>query len=77
MTIFAAFTLFRAELILPWIVLYIGPDVFLPVASALAAIAGFLLMFWQRVVGLVFRVFGRGTKPAPPADGAKSATKQD
>jgi hypothetical protein len=36
-----------------WVILYIGPDVMLPLTSALAAIAGVLLMFWQRVVGLL------------------------
>ena len=46
--------------------LYIGPDVFLPITSALAAIAGVLLMFWQRVVGLVGRLFGRTSKPTSP-----------
>lgn len=50
-------------LVLP-AVLYIGPDVFLPLTSALAAIAGVLLMFWQRIVGLVGRLFGR-SKRAP------------
>lgn len=44
------------------VVLYIGPDVFLPLTSALAAIAGVLLMFWQRVVGLVGRLLGRPSK---------------
>jgi len=43
--------------ILPWILLYIGPDVFLPIASAFAAIAGALLMFWNRVVGLVKKLW--------------------
>jgi hypothetical protein len=47
-------------------VLYIGPDVFLPLASALAAIAGVLLMFWQRVVSVVGRLFGRTSKPSQP-----------
>ncbi len=37
--------------ILPWVLLYIGPDVFLPLTSALAAIVGVVLMFWQRLVG--------------------------
>jgi hypothetical protein len=48
---------------------YIGPDVFLPVTSALAAIAGFLLMFWHRVTAFVMRMFGRAPKPptSPPA----------
>ncbi len=30
---------------------YIGPDALMPLASALAAVGGFLLMFWRRVVG--------------------------
>jgi undecaprenyl pyrophosphate phosphatase UppP len=38
---------------LPIIMLYIGPETMLPLASALAAIAGVLLMFWQRFVGLL------------------------
>jgi len=38
--------------VLPWAtLLYIGPDVFLPLASALAAVAGVAMMFWQRLVG--------------------------
>jgi hypothetical protein len=40
-----------------WLVLYIGPDVFLPVLSALAGALGVLLMFWQRVTGLVARLW--------------------
>ena len=56
------------------VLLYIGPDVFLPLTSALAAIAGVLLMFWQRIVGLVGRIFGRSSKrgsgepPSPSRD---------
>lgn len=33
--------------------MYIGPDSLMPVASAFAAVAGFVLMFWRRVVGAV------------------------
>lgn len=33
--------------------MYIGPDTLMPVASALAAIAGVVLMFWRRLVGAV------------------------
>ena len=41
-----------SDRVLPWAaLLYIGPDVFLPLASALAAIAGVAMMFWQRLVG--------------------------
>lgn len=45
--------------------MYIGPDVLMPIASVLAAIAGFVLMFWRRLVGmvrfLVERISGRGS----------------
>lgn len=43
--------------ILPWVLLYVGPDVFLPLASALAAIAGVALMFWNRLAGLVKKLW--------------------
>lgn len=33
--------------------MYIGPDTLMPLASAFAAIAGFVLMFWRRLVGAV------------------------
>lgn len=33
--------------------MYIGPDSLMPIASVFAAIAGFFLMFWRRVVGAV------------------------
>ncbi|HEX6309673.1 MAG TPA: hypothetical protein VFZ69_15970 [Longimicrobiales bacterium] len=31
--------------------MYIGPEVIMPLASALAAVTGVLLMFWRRLVG--------------------------
>ena len=40
-------------------VVYIGPDALMPLASALAAIVGFLLMFWRRVAGAMRMLFGR------------------
>ena len=36
-------------------VLYIGPDQIMPLTSVLGAIVGVLLMFWNRVVGVVVR----------------------
>jgi len=52
---------------LVWMVLYIGPEVFMPVLSAIAGALGVLLMFWQRVTGLVARVwramFNRSSTP--------------
>lgn len=48
--------------------LYIGPDSLMPIASAFAAIAGVAIMFWTKTVGIVKgiakaigRVAGRGT----------------
>jgi hypothetical protein len=32
--------------------MYIGPETLMPLASAIAAITGVLLMFWRRVAGL-------------------------
>jgi hypothetical protein len=54
--------------------LYIGPDAFLPLASALAAVAGALLMFWQRIVSFVGNLFGRGSAPKPAE---RPSEKQD
>jgi len=39
--------------LLPFVLLYIGPETMLPLASALAAVGGVLLLFWQRLVGLI------------------------
>jgi hypothetical protein len=33
--------------------MYVGPETLMPLASALAAIAGALLLFWRRTVGAV------------------------
>ena len=52
---------------------YIGPDVFLPLTSALAAVGGVLLMFWHKIAGFVGRLFGRGgSQSAPPAGPSKT-----
>ena len=46
--------------------MYIGPDTLMPIASVFAAVAGFVLMFWRRLVGmvkfLVQRVTGRPSR---------------
>ncbi|MFN2383445.1 MAG: hypothetical protein ABR559_04180 [Gemmatimonadota bacterium] len=42
--------------------MYLGPETLMPVASALAAIGGFLLLFWRRTVGALrtfFQFVGR------------------
>ncbi|MFB3903298.1 MAG: hypothetical protein ACE15E_07585 [Acidobacteriota bacterium] len=41
-----------------WLIfLYLGPDSMMPLASALAAIIGTLLMFWHRLVGWARRAY--------------------
>ena len=47
----------KLDPLLPIIILYIGPETMLPLASALAAIGGVLLIFWQRLVGLVRKLW--------------------
>lgn len=42
---------------LQWVFLYIGPEAFLPLTSALAAIAGAVLIFWNRVVALARKLW--------------------
>jgi hypothetical protein len=39
--------------------MYLGPDTLMPLASALAAIAGVLLMFWRRLMTFVRALFTR------------------
>ena len=45
--------------------MYLGPDALMPIASVFAAIAGFVLMFWRRLVGLVRHVIHRLTGRLP------------
>ena len=33
--------------------MYIGPDTLMPIASVFAAVAGFVMMFWRRLVSMV------------------------
>jgi hypothetical protein len=46
--------------------LYIGPDTLMPLASVFAAVAGFVLMFWRRLIGavklLVDKLSGRSAR---------------
>lgn len=38
-------------------VMYLGPDTLMPIASALAAVFGALLIFWRRTVEVVRSTF--------------------
>lgn len=43
---------------MPTLLSYIGPETMLPLASVLAAITGFVLMFWRCFLHLIRRMFG-------------------
>ena len=49
--------------ILPGVMLYIGPDVFLPFTSAIAALAGVVLMFWNRLINAGRKVWQMVSRP--------------
>lgn len=54
--------------------LYIGPDQFLPITSALGAILGFLMLFWVRVriwANRVGQLFTRKKAESPTGPDAK------
>lgn len=54
------------------LLLYLGPEVLMPLASVFAAIGGALLMFWNKIVGGVRILFGR---PAPEEAEASPETE--
>jgi hypothetical protein len=47
--------------------LYVGPDQLMPLASALGAIIGVLLLFWHRAVDLSRKVWQSITQKTPDA----------
>ena len=52
-----------------FVLLYVGPDQILPLTSLLGAITGILLMFWNRVMGLlrgITRAFSRKSPDKSP-----------
>ncbi len=52
------------------VLLYIGPETFMPILSALAAVGGVLLMFWRNVMAFFRKVFNfsRGKDEAESAE---------
>lgn len=76
MNLFSTIVPFHADYVWSWVFMYIGPDVFLPLTSALAAMAGFLLMFWHRVLGFVMRLMGKGGPSESDSHAMTSDTDQ-
>ena len=54
-----------------FMLLYVGPDQVMPVMSILATIAGLVMVFWNKVLSVVRRVFGlRRSNDSQSADAA-------
>ena len=61
---------------LPWvletpILLYLGPETILPLGSAIAALVGFILIFWRTFAGIVRRSFYKITGRSAPEPAAE------
>jgi len=60
-------------------IIYIGPDQVMPVSTVLGTLVGLLLLFWNKVIGLFYRITGRpiekdgSEEPAAPAAQASAA----
>ena len=57
--------------------LYAGPDQVMTVTSGLASVLGLLLIFWNKVVGIFFKVVRKFRRSATPAavDAPKDSPK--
>jgi hypothetical protein len=57
--------------------LYAGPDQVMTVTSGLASVLGLLLIFWNKVVGIFFKVVRKFSHSATPAavDAPKESPK--
>lgn len=77
MNLFATIVPIHADYVWSLVLMYIGPDVLMPLTSALAAVAGFLLMFWHRVLGFVMRLMGKGAPSSGDATTMSSDSTTD
>jgi hypothetical protein len=56
---------------------YLGPDTILPVASALAAIVGVILICWRFLLGTAQKCFRCVVRRRPPADPTSATEPED
>jgi len=42
--------------------MYIGPETIMPLASALAAVGGVIMMFWRKIAGFTRSIVQRVTR---------------
>jgi hypothetical protein len=57
------------------VAMYVGPDQMMPVASILATVMGFVMIFWNKVLGIFRKIFG-GSKP-PEAESSAPQNPKD
>ena len=55
--------------------LYAGPDQVMTVTSGLASILGLLLIFWNKVVGMFFKIIRKISGKPAPIDAPKDSPK--
>ena len=49
-----------------FVILYVGPDQLLPLASIFGAIGGAIMIFWRQVVGLARKIAGLFRRKTAP-----------
>jgi len=68
---------------LPWlfetpIFLYLGPETILPLGSAIAALVGFLLIFWRTLFSIARRSYYKITgRPMPEPEAEENPEEND
>ena len=63
----------------PTVLAYVGPDQMMPVASILATIMGFLLIFWHKLLAMlrrIARLFRRSEGDAPSSSPSDAPAKK-
>ena len=57
--------------------LYAGPDQVMTVTSGIASIIGVMLVFWNKLVTVFFKIIGKTPRSADPAGPATSGPHDD
>jgi hypothetical protein len=55
---------------------YVGPDQLMPVTSILATVLGFVLIFWNKFLGVVRKIFGMSKPPETHEDAPQTPKDQ-
>ena len=58
------------------IAFYVGPDQMMPVASILVTVLSFVMIFWNKVLGVARRIFGMSKPPEAETDSPQAPKDQ-